>query len=259
MPSLSVIILTKNEARNISEAVASACLVADEVIVCDSGSTDNTAELARAAGARVETPEGPWTGFGNKRRFAQSKCRCEFVMHLDADERITEKGAAEIKEALGKAGGKTVLALPRLTRLLGDPVKHCGWYPDYVLRVYPKDYTQYDEAVVHENLLLPSDAQVIKLKEPLIHDSYDCLERLYEKQAAYALAYGEKKRGKKVTLCGVLFKGMFAFFRTYFLRGGILDGKTGLMLSISNISYELNKYLAVYAVSQGKVLRKKDL
>ena len=256
---LSVIILTKNEIRNIKDCMASVKDIADEIIVMDNGSTDGTPKLAEELGAKVYHTATPvFGGWGERRREAQQHCQGEFVLHLDADERVTEGGRTEIVEFMEHAASNAVAMFPRLTYFMGTPVKHCGWYPDYIARLYRNAYTSYNEAPVHEHLEIPEGSQIKKFRHPLLHYSYESAEAYFSKQVVYALVTGEKYRvgGKSAVLCSIPFKALFAFFRTYVLRRGFLDGKAGFIISIGNCAYAIDKALAVYFAVHGKKMRR---
>ncbi|MBO8414946.1 MAG: glycosyltransferase family 2 protein [Proteobacteria bacterium] len=254
--SLSVIILTKNESHNIAECIASTKGLADEVLVIDGESTDDTREVAAQAGGRViEIPA--WEGWGRKRQQAQEHAACDYVLFLDADERLTEKGKAELKQALEKAQGNEIFALPRHNHLFYESIRHCGWYPDYVLRCCRRDYTHYNDARVHEHLLQPEGCKVVYLKEPLLHYTYQSMQQCLEKQKNYALNFAEEKsgRGKSVRLISIPLRGLFTFIRVYFLRQGFLDGRWGFWNALSSATYTVNKYLALYAKNHDKRMR----
>lgn len=254
--SLSVIILTKNESHNIADCIKSTKGLADEVLVIDGESTDDTREAARKAGGTVvEIPS--WEGWGRKRQQAQKHASCDFILHLDADERLTEKGKEELRQAMAAAKGNEIFALPRHNHLFYESIKHCGWYPDYVLRCYRRDYTQYNDARVHEHLLQPAGCKVVYLKEPLLHYTYQSMQQCLEKQKNYALNFAEEKdgRGKKVGVYSIPLRGLFTFIRVYFIRKGFLDGSWGFWNAMSSATYTVNKYLALYAKNHDKRMR----
>ncbi len=247
MLDLTVIILTRNEERNITACIESVKGFASKIIVIDGESTDSTPKLAAALGAEVKLLDA-WQGWGKRRQQAQGFAATRWIMHLDADERLTPELRSAIEAVLKDADDKTVLALPRANHFLGRRVRHCGWSPDYVLRVYANAHTHYDDAMVHEKLLLPPDTRVVKLKAPLTHYTCVSFDKWLNKQREYALNYAHDRaaRGKNCSLAAIPFKALFAFLRLYVFRAGFLDGKTGFLLSLSAASYELNKYLALY-------------
>lgn len=253
---LSIIILTRNEAKNLKDCIASTADLADEIIVIDGESTDNTVEVAKSLNAKVVIFD-KWQGYGPRRQDAQKHAGGEWILHLDADERLTPQLVELIKNELSKASGNEIFAIPRATYLLSHRINHCGWYPDYVLRLYKNSYTHYDDALVHEKLEVPKDAKIIYLKEPMIHYSYHTLEQYFDKQKTYELAFGENKfkKGKKVNLLSIPFRALFGFIRIYFIKKGFLDGKIGLWLAISVAAYVTNKYLALYMAQNNEKLK----
>ena len=253
---LSVIILTRNEAHNIKDCIASVGDLADEIIIIDGESTDDTVEIAKNLGAKVVLFD-TWQGYGPRRQEAQKHAKGQWILQLDADERLTPKLRDEIKEALGKAQGNEIFAIARESYLLSQKIKHCGWYPDYVQRLYKNDFTHYNAALVHEKLEVPKGAVIKYLKNPMTHYSYISLAQYFDKQKNYALAYGENRfnKGDKVSLISIPLRALFAFIRVYFLKKGFLDGKYGLWLAISVSSYVTNKYLSLYMAQNKQKLR----
>lgn len=257
--SLSVIILTKNESRNIRECIESTRGFADEVLIIDGESTDDTCEIAQQAGACVVLLDS-WRGWGIKRQEAQLHASGDYVLFLDADERLTAAGREELRQALAHADGSEIFALPRHNHLLGESIRHCGWYPDYVMRCFKKSRTSFNDARVHEHVIVPEGCRVVYLKEPLVHYTYQSVSQCLEKQKNYALAFAAERaaHGRKVSLPGIMLRGIFTFIRVYVLRRGFLDGRWGLWNALSTATYNVNKYLALYARSHGKCLQLKD-
>lgn len=253
---LSAIVLTKNEERNIKDCLESLLDFADEILVIDSQSSDETVPIATKLGVKVINID-TWQGWGIKRQEAQKFCQGDWILHLDADERLTPKLKEELNSYLEKASGNEIFAIPRANHLFGQRISHCGWYPDFVLRCYKKSFTSYNDAKVHEHVLTPQGSKIIYLKEPLIHYTYQTVDQCFFKQKNYSLAFAEQKdsKGKKVSLLSIPFRGLFSFIRVYLLRGGILDGKWGLWNAISTATYTVNKYLALYAKNHNKDLR----
>jgi glycosyltransferase involved in cell wall biosynthesis len=172
--SLSVTIITKNEAQNIQACLDSVAF-ADQTIVVDSGSTDNTAEMARAMGAHVSI-FADWQGFGVQKNRALEAASCDWVLSLDADERVTPELAEEIRVALAKVpavGQSVAFLIPRLTQFCGVWIRHCGWTPDYVLRLHRRGEARFSDDLVHEKLMLAqADTRVVRMKSHLLHYSY---------------------------------------------------------------------------------------
>jgi glycosyltransferase involved in cell wall biosynthesis len=239
MANLSVIIVAKNEAHNIVDCVKS-CSFADEIIVLDSGSTDGTPDLARQAGARVI--ETDWPGFGVQKQRALTHAVSDWVLSIDADERISPELQQEILHVIEKpyADGYRI---PRLSCFCGSFIHHGGWRPDYTLRLVQKHLAGFSDHVVHEHMTV--DGSQADLEHSLIHYSYmtlnDVLEKLNRYSSGGAVELQNKNRSTGLGLA--LSHGLWAFFRTYFLRAGFLDGASGLMLAIYNGECTYYKYL----------------
>ena len=254
--SLSVIVLAYNEERNLPDCLESLKGLDCEILVVDSGSTDRTPEIARAHGARlIEVPHA--TGWGEKRQLAQKEATGGWILHLDSDERLTPELQEEIKAVLQTATGHEIFQIARLNHLFGEQIAHCGWYPDYVRRLYRKDFTSFNDAYVHEHVIIPEGGQVRALKHPLLHYTYATVEHCLVKQKNYALAFAEEKlkKGRRVTLWSIPFRGLFSFIRVLVIRQGFKDGRWGLWNAISTATYTVNKYLTLYARQNGKPLR----
>ena len=254
--SLSVIVLAYNEERNLPGCLESLQGLEAEILVVDSGSTDRTVDIAKAHGARViEVSKS--VGWGEKRQLAQKAATGEWILHLDSDERLTPELKAEIREVLASATGREIFQIARLNHLFGEQISHCGWYPDYVRRLYKKDFTSFNDAYVHEHVIIPEGGRVVALRHPMLHYTYATVEHCLVKQKNYALAFAEEKlkKGKRVTLWTIPFRGLFSFIRVLILRQGFKDGRWGLWNAISTATYTVNKYLALYAKQSHKALR----
>ncbi len=246
--NISVIILARNEEKNVGDCIKSLAPLCAEIIVLDDHSNDKTCEIAKSLGARVESVPESVTGFGEKRQYATALATHDVVFHIDSDERLQEKLIQEIEECVSCMESNEVIEIPRLTYLFGKPIRHCGWYPDYVRRIYNRKHTNFSKELVHESVPLKKDSRVKRLKTPLIHYSYPTLESYYKKQAIYPVLWGREKarHGKRTSLLSIPFRALFFFIKTYFIRFGFLDGKAGLWLSLANMSYECSKYLCLY-------------
>jgi glycosyltransferase involved in cell wall biosynthesis len=238
-PTLTVVIVAKNEARNIAECVASVSF-ADEIIVLDSGSTDATAELARAAGARVVTTD--WPGYGPQVARGFSLATGEWVLSLDADERVTPSLAREVKAAIA-SGAHAGYRIPRLSEFIGQFIHHSGWRPDFTLRLGRRQVSGFTDHFLHAHMTV--EGSVGELGTPLIHFSYPDLHDVLEKLDRYSTGHARDMhaRGKTGGLGKAISHAVFAFLRTYVLRLGILDGQRGLMLAIYNAEYTYYKYV----------------
>ena len=226
--SLSVVIITKNEAAHIADCLDSVAF-ADEIIVLDSGSTDATRELARALGARVEV-NAEWPGFGLQKNRALDLATGDWVLSLDADERVPPELAEEIQRVLADpaADGYRVA---RLSNFCGRWMRHSGWWPDHVLRLFRRESGRFSDDVVHEHVEL--DGRVATLRGHLLHYPYASLELFIDKINRYSTdaALKAHARGHRTTVVGPFGHGFWTFVRHYVLRRGFLDGWQGLILA----------------------------
>lgn len=247
---LSVVIVAKNEAANIVDCVRSARF-ADEVIVLDSGSTDGTPELARAEGAQVVvTPD--WPGYGPQNNRGIDRATGDWFFSLDADERISPALAAEIRAAIDKpevAGYR----VPRSSMYCGRFMKHGGWTPDYTWRLARRGQARFTEHYLHAHLQVQGPTGT--LREPIIHYSFRSMEAVLEKLDRYSSASARDMTtaGRKGSLGRAVVHGLWAFFRTYVLRLGFLDGRWGFMLAVSNAEGTYYRYVKLWLMQcQGR-------
>jgi glycosyltransferase involved in cell wall biosynthesis len=239
---LSVIVITKNESASISRCLASVSF-ADEIIVLDSGSNDNTVALCKKFTEKVFSTD--WPGFGLQKQRALDKATHEWVLSIDADEVVSPALKDEIKQAM-----ETVaidgFEISRLSRYCGKTIKHAGWYPDYVLRLFKRKKGRFTEDLVHERVIV--DGLIKQLVEPLEHEAFINPDEVLYKINTYS-SLGAKKlyqQGKRTSLIQAIFKGLWTFIRTYLLKMAFLDGQQGLMLAISNAEGTYYKYLKLF-------------
>lgn len=243
MAKLSVIIIAKNESANIRDCIASVCW-ADEIVLVDSGSTDDTVSIARAMGAKVYE-HTDWPGFGPQKNRALDYATNEWVLSVDSDERVTPQLQAEIASVLQnpQADGYEI---SRLSSFCGRFMHHSGWSPDYVLRLFRRDKGRFSDALVHESVQL--QGSVAQLKQNLLHYSYldfdDVLNKLNNYSGAAAVMLD--RRGKQGGLRQAIIHGLWAFFRTYILRAGFLDGREGFMLAVMNAENSYYRYIKLW-------------
>lgn len=245
---LSVIIITFNEAANI-EACLKSVSFADEIIVLDSGSTDGTPELARACGAVVQVASG-WPGFGPQKNRALDLARCPWVLSLDADERVSPELARQIQAALAR-GDDAAYQLPRLTQFCGRWIRHCGWTPDHVLRLFRRGSARFSDDLVHERVLLQQGV-TRRLSAPLLHYSYPTPSHYWRKLDQYSQAWASQRyaRGQKTSMTRAVLAGVVAFLRSYVFRLGFLDGAMGFAVCAMQAQAAFGKYFALYCLNQ---------
>jgi len=237
--SLTVVIVAKNEARNITECVASVSF-ADEVVVLDSGSTDQTAALARAAGARVVQTD--WPGYGPQVARGFTLATSAWVLSLDADERISPALQAEIVAAI-RSDAFDGYRIPRLSEFCGRFIHHSGWRPDRTLRLGRRVRSGFTDHFLHAHMTV--DGRVGDLAHSLVHFSYPDMHDVLEKLDRYSSGHARDMLagGASASVGKAVVHGAFAFIRTYLLRLGFLDGQHGLMLAIYNAEYTYYKYI----------------
>jgi glycosyltransferase involved in cell wall biosynthesis len=238
-PSLTVVIVAKNEGRNITECVASASF-ANEVLVLDSGSTDDTSALASKAGARVVRTD--WPGYGPQVGRGFRLATTDWVLSLDADERISPDLRAEVLAAI-RSGEFDGYRIPRLSEFCGQFIHHSGWRPDHTLRLGRRELSSFTDHFLHAHMMI--QGRVGELKNDLIHFSYPDVHDVLEKLDRYSTGHARDMHaaGRSSTVAKAVMHGFFAFVRTYVLRAGFLDGSHGLMLAIYNAEYTYYKYI----------------
>lgn len=229
---ISAVIITLNEESNIGDCIRSLDGVCDEVIVVDSSSEDRTCMIASDLGAKIFIRE-PQNGnaYGDQKNFGATQTNNEWILSIDADERLDETLKKAIQEV--KLDNNIVYALNVKTNYLGKWIKHCGWYPNYKKRLYNKKHIKWDGELVHESLISIAPYKISKLKGDLLHYSYPSLEKHHEKTERYAslTAQNWKRKNIEPSVLKRIFGPAFRFVRTYILKLGILDGKEGYMIS----------------------------
>lgn len=249
-PRLSVVLIAKNAAELLADCLASVSW-ADEIVLLDSGSSDNTVELARSLGVTVYI-NTDWQGYGIQRQRAQDYATGEYVLMLDTDERVTPELEQSIRRVLEAPDNSAVYSIARRNYFLGRFMRHSGWYPDRVMRLYERRRFRYNNNLVHESLDAKG-AQVIELSGDLLHLTCRDFSGFQQKQLAYATAWAQERhqKGKKTSLAGIFGHTLGAFVKTLLLRGGVLDGKQGWLLAVVNAQYTFNKYTELWALSRG--------
>jgi glycosyltransferase involved in cell wall biosynthesis len=240
--SVAVLILTYNEEKNISDCIASARF-ADEVVVIDSGSTDRTVAIAQSLGAKVAV-RAMTDGFGPQRNYALSQTETDWVLYLDADERITPGLAAEVRKVV-EGNEPFAYEILRNNYAFGRRLKHGGFRPDYSLRFYPRTAVSWS-GTVHEEATVTVPKR--KLKNVIIHYTYTDWNRYFNKFNSYTSLMAEQmwQRGKRSSMLHIIFRPWWAFFRVYILQSGWLDGRLGFILACFHFFYTMSKYVRLY-------------
>jgi glycosyltransferase involved in cell wall biosynthesis len=241
MIRLSVVIITFNEEKNIGRCLDAVKDLADEIVVVDSYSTDNTRLICSSKGAKFI--EHPFEGFTAQKNFAVDQATHDHVLALDADEFLSPELRASILKAKAnwEADG---YSMNRLNSYAGKWIKSCGWYPDKKIRLWDRRKGSWGGGLVHELVLMEQDSKVYHLTGDLLHHAYDNASQLIQKmQQHYADLFAKENAHKKhVTTFKILYKAIFAFFKSYILKGGIWDGYEGLVISVSNANGVFYKY-----------------
>ena len=245
--SLSVIIITLNEAHAIRACLESVAW-ADEIIVVDSGSADETVAICREFTPHVYSHD--WPGFGPQKNRALDYAGKEWVLSLDADERISPELRNEIQAAMDAPGSHATFRMPRLSSFCGRFMRHSGWWPDYVTRLFKRGSAHFSDDLVHERLIV--DGATGTLKSPLLHDTYRDLEEVLDKVNSYSTAGARMldRKQRKSGLSTAVVHGLWAFVRTYFLRRGFLDGREGFMLAVSNAEGTYYRYIKLMLLNR---------
>ncbi len=239
--SISAIIITKNEEAILPQCLASLDWV-DEIIVVDSGSTDRTVEIAETFGAKVFI-NADWPGFGKQKQLAQSHATKDWIIAIDADEVVSDELKQSVLSLLENPPSNVLVEVNELTWVFGRFLRHSGWYYSHV-RVYPREYTQYDDALVHEKIIRPEGAQTQVLHGDLLHYSYRDLNHYLVKSAHYAKAWADTReaKGKKASLGQGMVHALGCFLKMYLFKRGFLDGKQGFLIALLSAHSTFVKY-----------------
>ncbi len=245
--SLSVIVITKNEEAVIRRCLASVAW-ADEIVVVDSGSSDKTIQICREFTDKVV--QADWRGFGPQKNLALGLATREWVLSLDADEYLPLGAESLIREATLCGPETSGYRLSRVSSYCGRWIRHSGWAPDPVTRLFVRDRGRFSDDVVHERLTV--QGRVAALELTLYHEAFVDLEEVLAKVDRYSTlgAQSMHERGRRATLRQAVAHGFWAFIRTYLLRGGIADGREGFMLAVSNAEGAYYRYAKLMLLSK---------
>lgn len=243
---VSVAIITRDAADDLDRCLASLGF-AEEVVVLDQGSTDATADVCARHGAGLH--QTPWLGFGPTKARAVSLCRNRWVLSIDSDEEVTAELAAAIV-ALGGEPAEAAFTVNRLSRFLGGWIRHGGWHPEHVVRLFDRERAGFDDKPVHESVQVRG--AVGRLPGLLRHYTYETMEQYIAKLDRYTtLAAGElHAEGRRASLPGAALRAQAAFWRMWLLQGGLLDGGRGTVLCLASSFYVLSKYVKLWQLGR---------
>lgn len=240
--TVGVLLIVKNEQAHLADCLDTVKDWADDIVVVDSGSTDNTVAIASLYTDKVYI-HNEWQGFGKQRQIAQSYLNTTWIFAIDADERVSKALKENILAAVEKNEQHICYKVNRLSKAFGKFIHHSGWSPDWVVRLYPREKVEYNSALVHEQVTVPALMNCHQLKGDLLHFTFDNLSQYRSKTSLYISSWVEQREGhKKATLSKAISHGIFRFLKMYLLKKGFLDGKHGLLLAILSANVVFTRY-----------------
>ena len=247
---ISAVILVKNAEKTIGECLESLRRFG-EVVLLDNGSTDATVEIAQKFPNVKIFHEPNFSGFGRMKNSATKLATNDWIFSIDSDEVLMPEVFDKINSLQLK--DNTMIALSRLNYYGDRCMKCCGWYPDFVWRIFNRQYTCFNENMVHEGVETKPDTEKIFIKDALKHYTADSIESLIRKMNTYSSLFAEDKfsKGKKTSKFAAIFKALHTFNRDYFFRKGICYGYKGLVIAIMNASTTFFKYMKLYERRKG--------
>lgn len=245
-PTLAVALIVKNEAKNLEACLPTVEGWVDEIVILDSGSTDNTEAVARQYTQHFYSNK-EWPGFGKQRQIAQQYVQSDYVLWLDADEKVTPELKESVLKAVSANKENTLYKVNRLSAAFGKFIYHSGWSPDWLVRLYRVQDTQYNDALVHEKVVEKPEHATQKLDGRLLHHTYDNLHHYINKTTGYLKAWADEREGRKKSgLTTALLHAFAAFLRMYIFKRGFLDGKHGFILAWLTMHTTFIKYIDLY-------------
>jgi glycosyltransferase involved in cell wall biosynthesis len=248
MSRLCSITITKNNAADIGECLDSLAFC-DERIVVDSGSDDDTVRIARERGALVTFH--PWEGFGPQKNFALTLTQSDWILWLDADERITPELAQAIQRAIA-AGDADGYWVSRLSEFCGRPMRHSGWHPDWVLRLFRRSKGRWTDGIGHDHVIC--EGKISRLGGLILHYPVRRIEDSLAKIERYSTVGAQMivESGRRVWFITGIVRGFYAFLRTYVLRLGFLDAHEGFLLAVANAEGTYYRYMKAWLMTRDR-------
>ena len=244
---ISVILLTRDSAEHIHSCLE-ALQAFEEVVVYDNGSKDATLAIVQEFD-NVTLVQGPFIGFGPLRQLATQQARHDWIFAVDSDEVVSTELRDEIATLRLDTG--YVYTVSRRNHFAGKPIRCCGWHPDFVIRLFNRKVTAYNDLPVHESVEVTVALQVEKLQNRLDHFPFEDVAALINKMQHYSSLYAQQHVGKRHASASLaMVKAFVAFLKNYILRGGFLDGAEGLLISVSNANGVFYKYMKLRESNQ---------
>jgi len=245
---VSAVLITRDAEAHLRECL-DGLRWCDEIVVVDGGSRDSTAAICAEYGARVIT-ETDWRGFGVQKNRALDLATGDWVLSIDADEVVTPALGEEIAIRLAALGDAVAFSVPRRSNFCGHWIRHSGWWPDRVTRLFRRGQARFTDDLVHERLVV--DGVTAELHTPLLHYTYDSYEQALDKLNRYSTLGAQMafERGKRATPAAALGRALWAFLRTYLLRRGVLDGRAGLALALYTAHGTFYRYLKLWKLGR---------
>lgn len=242
MPKISAVIITKNEAKNIRRCIESLKPVVDEILVIDAFSEDKTVEIAKSLGAKTIQKE--WRGYSQNKNFGSEQTTYDWILSVDADEVLSDTLQKNIQQLKPNLNLATVYCINRLTNYCGRWIQHSNWHPDWNVRLFHKSTAKWKGDFVHEKLAYTPTVKVKKIDGLLYHYSYQTSADHWQRIERYAHLSAKQlqKEGKKATFIKLWLSPVARFIKTYFIKRGFLDGKSGWTIAIRNAYLVHRKY-----------------
>ena len=247
---ISAVVIAHNEEKNIGRCLQSLQWV-EEVLVLDSGSIDNTPQIAQSF-PNVKFMQVQWQGYAATKQLGVNAAKNNTIFWVDADEEISPQLQKEISDKWETINAQwiqhPIYTLPRKTFFMGEWIKYCGWYPDRQKRLFNKQYARFNTSAVHEDVEIIESGSISALSCDILHYSFQSIDKYFAKMNTYGKLGAEemKNKGKKVAFTKLVFNPLWSFFQSYFMRLGILQGKTGFIISCGNAYGKFIKYTHFY-------------
>ncbi|MGD9188099.1 MAG: glycosyltransferase family 2 protein [Desulfobacteraceae bacterium] len=245
---ISATVITKNESDNLAECLESLSWV-DEIVIVDSGSTDDTVEIAKKYTDKVYVER--WRGQGAQKNRAVELARGPWILSIDADERVPSRLAAQIRKAI--ADNPTCVFSVRRKNMYQDRwVRHCGWWPDWVVRVFRKDQARFSDHIIHESIQTKLPAR--KFPQAIVHHSFKSPQDFLNRAAWYAhhKAIEMHRNGRRASVWTAVSHACYSFVHTYVIRLGFLDGAAGMLIAVSNFVGVFYRYMIIRDLNTNK-------